>query len=165
MTKKMKFNKFFKQDDEQEVLTAEEVAEELAEEEVMESPEEELLEEEVVEEPLVVEEEPVIEEELVEEEEELPVEEVTEEVEEAVVPSSGVIRLARYYNLKLDGADLELASGSEWKLFIDDSYTKHIYNAVGVTIQELLGLDTFAIKFKNGDDLDFRRDNLVLTQK
>jgi hypothetical protein len=97
------------------------------------------------------------------------VEEVSEVVEvateELVEEEVKFIHLARYYTLKLDASDYEKASLMEWLFFIDDSYRKTIHSTEGDILQQVLGLQDFNIGFQNGDDLDWTRKNLILTEK
>jgi len=75
------------------------------------------------------------------------------------------ILLYRFYHLKLDIEDYNKISSDKWKLYIGEDYKKKVYNVMGVTIDVALGLAGYNIAFANQDDLDYRRNNLVLTPK
>lgn len=71
------------------------------------------------------------------------------------------IRINEYYVIKVDDEISNGIPSEGWELSIDDSYKKSITNR-GKSIQEYIGLESEIVRFSNGDDLDFRSDNLVL---
>jgi hypothetical protein len=71
------------------------------------------------------------------------------------------IRISEYYVIKVSDEQASVLPREGWSLFIDNNYQKTITHN-GVTIQEHLGLKSEILRFVNGDDLDFRPENLVL---
>jgi hypothetical protein len=71
------------------------------------------------------------------------------------------IRINEYYAMKFNSEQTTELPISGWELSIDNNYRKHITQD-GKSIQEHLGLKSEILGFRNGDDLDFRPENLIL---
>jgi hypothetical protein len=75
------------------------------------------------------------------------------------------IKVADLYYLKLDSEDSNKVEDMQFKLVIDDNYVKHFYTEDGVELRKILGLENSIIAFRDGNDLNWTRENLIVTPK